>query len=947
VKTNRIAVLAGGLVLATLGTFAQPAWGVGAPLQSNAFLKASGNVLRTDSGAGSAINLRGTNIGGWLTQEDWMSPLGEFAVDRTGWASSADAGTASRAIDGSGSTVWTTGAHQTGGERITVDLGAATVFNRLSVDNTANPGQYPRRLDIEVSANGSAWKSVATLQGTDGVTTSRFGAQIARYVRLTQTASAAAAWSVGELNLFSDPVLRNATHAAVSSSSSSGTSPAMTLDGDVSSVWQTGVAQAPGQFLTIDLGRNVDMDRVLIDAGAATADDYPRVWDVFTSWDNVSWTKVASGYGTGRTVYADFNGSKSGRYLRIESNGTSGNWWSVAEVAIYSGTEADRGGWSVSASVGASASSMIDGNTGSRWTTGVPQAPGQSITVDMGALVTINNVTTDTAKNASDEQDWARGYVLHLSRDGQQWTPVATGVGTRKATTIAFPAQAARYFRLTQTGSSPDRWWSIGELTAGLHNDDYSLNNTMNARFGTTASQSIIDTHQSTWFTTADLDRLAATNINFIRLLIGWSHFLNLDGTWKSNPWQKIDWAVQEAGARGMYVLLDLHTVPGGGCPWGSCGRMGPNPNGFWGSATYQDWVEKIWKVMAERYRGNPAVAGYDLINEPLIDYNEDAEDVAQKSDYYDRLYDAVRAIDPDHTIFLGAFFGSDSLAAPSVYGWTNVVYEYHPYDMPNQKDWAAQNQLVTNELNALPSRLASPGVPILYGEYSLYYNDDVWSRFMAGLNAHNVSWSSWSYKVRGTATDGFAYWGMYYNNQAPVPVVNSDDAATFKSKLAKFDTSAFTQNERFVATIRKYADGNPTFAPQSIGHQGWVATASSTAPWSSPANGIDGANGSSWQSGKAMAGNEWYQIDMGATRTVAMVTVQTAADSTWDYPRGFIVETSADGTTWATAATGIAYGWKRPISIEPTQARYLRIRQTGTAPQWWTIDDIVVYSSY
>ena len=293
-KTNRIAVLAGGLVLATLGTLAQPAWGVGAPLQSNAFLKASGNVLRTDSGAGSAINLRGTNIGGWLTQEDWMSPLGEFAVDRTGWASSAGAGTASRAIDGSGYTVWTTGAHQTSGERITVDLGAATVFNRLSVYNTANPGQYPRRLDIEVSANGSAWKSVATLQGTDGVTTSRFGAQIARYVRLTQTASAAAAWSVGELNLFSDPVLRNATHAAVSSSSSSGTSPAMTLDGDVSSVWQTGVAQAPGQFLTIDLGRNVDMDRVLIYAGAATADDYPLVWDVFTSWDNVSWTKVAS-----------------------------------------------------------------------------------------------------------------------------------------------------------------------------------------------------------------------------------------------------------------------------------------------------------------------------------------------------------------------------------------------------------------------------------------------------------------------------------------------------------------------------------------------------------------------------------------------------------------------------------------------------------------------------
>ena len=29
------------------------------------------------------------NLGGWLTQEDWMSPLGEFAVDRTGWSATA------------------------------------------------------------------------------------------------------------------------------------------------------------------------------------------------------------------------------------------------------------------------------------------------------------------------------------------------------------------------------------------------------------------------------------------------------------------------------------------------------------------------------------------------------------------------------------------------------------------------------------------------------------------------------------------------------------------------------------------------------------------------------------------------------------------------------------------------------------------------------------------
>lgn len=911
------------------------------------FIKADGNVLRTESGTGPAINLRGTNIGGWLTQEDWMSPLGEFAADRSGWSATASAGDAAGALDGSAASRWTTGAPQAGGEQLTVDLGAKTLFNRMSIGNTAFPGDHPRDLTVETSSDGSTWHSVASQPGTDGITSVRFAPQIARYVRLTQNGSAGSWWSVDEVNVFSDPVLHNGKHTATASSTATGTAPAMTLDGDVFTVWQSGAPQAPGQSLTIDLGRNTDMDKVLFDAGAATANDYPRIWDVFVSWDNATWTKVSSGYGTGRTVLADFNGAKNGRYLRIESNGNASQWWSVAEVAIYSGNAIDRGGWSVSASVGESASSMIDGDAGSRWTTGVAQAPGQTVTVDMGALVTMNNVTTDTAKHSSGEQDFPRGYALELSRDGSSWTPVAAGVGTRKATTIGFPAQAARYFRLTQTGSSPDRWWSIGELTAGLHNDDYSLNTTLVERFGTATAQSIIETHQDTWITAADFDNIEASGMNFIRVPIGWSHFLNLDGSWKADPWQKIDWAIEQANARGMYILLDLHTVPGGGCPWGSCGRIGPNPNGFWGDATYQDWVVDIWEKIADRYNGHPGVAGYDLINEPLIDYNEDAEDVTQKSDYYDRLYDAVRAIDPDHTIFLGAFFGMNALAPPSDYGWTNVVYELHPYDMPNQKDWKAQNQLVTNELDGLAAKLADPGVPLLYGEYSLYYNDDVWARFMAGLNAAKVSWSSWAYKVRGAAQDGFAYWGMYYDNRNPVPVVNSDDAATFQVKLVRFGTENFTKNERFIATIAKYADGNPTFAPVAISHAGWTATASTTASGSSPAMAIDGANGSSWRSGQAMAGGEWLRVDMGAPHTVAMVTVQTAADSTWDYPRGFTVETSLDGSTWSAAATGIAYGWKRPISIEPTTARYIRITQTGSAPQWWTVDEVTVHSSY
>ncbi|MFE1665739.1 discoidin domain-containing protein [Microbacterium sp. P02] len=944
-RTSLVLAVAATVLLVTPFAPPLPAHAADA-LDGSDFLTADGSVLRTGSGSGDVINLRGTNVGGWLAQEDWMSPLGEFAIDRHGWSATASSGEAAAVLDGSQATRWTTGELQSGTEWLHLDLGAPTQFNRLSLDDSGASGDFPRALVIEVSSDGSTWESVAAQPGTSGVTTVKFAMQVSRFVRLAQTSTAEYFWSVGELNLFLDPVLTNPPQRVEAFTSGPGVAPSAAMDGALSTVWQSGVPQAPGQTVTVDFGRSVQMDRVLVDSGAAHPDDYPREWELQTSDDNAIFTPVASGYGTNRIVEADFKAWKYARYLRIVSHGAASEWWSIAEVSISTGNILDRSTWKITASEGSAPTNALDGDVTSRWTTGVAQNPGQEIEADLGALVTLNNVSIDTARDATDEGDWARGYRLDVSRDGVLWSTVAVGVGSVKATNIGFTAQALRFFRLTQTGTAL-QWWSVGELTAGLYSDDYSLNDTLTARFGVKGAQSVIDAHQDTWITETDIDNIAATGLNFIRVPIGWNTFLNLDGTWKPNPWEKLDWLIEESSQRGIYVLLDLHMVPGGGCSWGSCGRIGPSPNGFWGNPTYQDWVQDIWENIAARYEGNPAVAGYDLINEPLIDPAEDTDDLKKKNDFFDRIYDAVRAIDPDHLIVLPAFLGMDSIADPDDYGWTNVMYQLHPYDMSAPKDWNAQNQLVTNELAATPQRLTDPGVPILNGEYSLYYNDDVWARFMAGMNAQHVSWSNWTYKVRGQAEDAFGYWGMYYDNQNPVPIINSDDQATFTRKLTQFTTTNFTRNDRFVETVKKYAGGLSTYNPITIDPTGWTATASTTAPDTTPTSGIDGINNTAWTSGHPQTGGEWYQIDMGTTHTVAMITLETAPWATTDYPRSFTIDTSTDGTTWTTTTTGTGYGYKRPITIPPTTTRYIRITQTSTTTHWWNINNITLHTSY
>ncbi|MBC7593769.1 MAG: discoidin domain-containing protein, partial [Kineosporiaceae bacterium] len=169
-------ILVAALLAATMVTtiVTPPLEAEAVPLVASDFLKANGNVLKTNSGTGATVNLRGTNVGGWLTQEDWMSPLGEFAADRTGWTSTASAGASSNTLDGSMTTRWTTSANQAGSEWIQFDLAANTLFNRLSVDNSGFAGGFARSLNVETSTNGTNWVSVASLAGTDGVTTVKF-----------------------------------------------------------------------------------------------------------------------------------------------------------------------------------------------------------------------------------------------------------------------------------------------------------------------------------------------------------------------------------------------------------------------------------------------------------------------------------------------------------------------------------------------------------------------------------------------------------------------------------------------------------------------------------------------------------------------------------------------------------------------------------------------------
>ncbi|GAA3342075.1 ricin-type beta-trefoil lectin domain protein [Amorphoplanes nipponensis] len=115
--------------------------------------------------------------------------------------------------------------------------------------------------------------------------------------------------------------------------SPAGETPAAAVDGDASTRWSSGAAQQPGQYLQADLGRARVFRRVAIDSGGYTG-DYARGWELTASTDGATWRTLARGAGAGQLNTVDLRPTRA-RYLRITSTGSSGSWWSIADLRLY------------------------------------------------------------------------------------------------------------------------------------------------------------------------------------------------------------------------------------------------------------------------------------------------------------------------------------------------------------------------------------------------------------------------------------------------------------------------------------------------------------------------------------------------------------------------------------------------------------------------------------
>ncbi|NOU69400.1 hypothetical protein GC096_35875 [Paenibacillus sp. LMG 31461] len=349
------------------------------------------------------------------------------ALPRDGWTATAShsAFKSNNAIDGNAATRWDTGVAQVSGQYFSVDMLTNRTFNKLVLDTTGSSGDYPRKYEVYVSVNGLTWGTAIASGSGNAMLSIQFPVQTARFIKVVQTGSVGAFWSIHEFNVYNMDTV------------------APTIPTNVVAINSTDTT------VTLNWLASHDANSV---AG----------YDVYKGSQQMNGTLVTN------TSYTITGLTQQTEYLfTVKARDTSGNVSaaSVPVVVITKDTPLSRAGWIASASHGSNkAQNAIDGLVSTRWDTVAAQVYGQYFQVDMRAELTFNKIELDATGSSS---DYPRQYAILVSSDGVSWgTAVATGVGSA-ITTISIPVQTARYLRVVQTGSA-GVYWSIHEMNVYL-----------------------------------------------------------------------------------------------------------------------------------------------------------------------------------------------------------------------------------------------------------------------------------------------------------------------------------------------------------------------------------------------------------------------------------------------------------------------------------------------
>ena len=343
------------------------------------------------------------------------------------------------------------------------------------------------------------------------------------------------------------------------------------------------------------------------------------------------------------------------------------------------------------------------------------------------------------------------------------------------------------------------------------------MDDLLRARFGANGAQEIWDAFHNTWSTERDFQLAAALGFNFVRVPF-WYRWFEEDSrpyAYKDYGFRYLDLAVSWARKHGLYVILDFHGAPGCQSPWDHTGEL--SNARFFRTPEFQQRCAALWKAIAERYRSNPTVFAYDLLNEPFS-----AADEQNWTAAHDLIYRAIRSVDARTIIVMEDGYKLEEVRFkrkgffpdPRKLGWQNLVYSIHFYSGWDPEFTKGDN---TFDHGKVLSELVRVGkleqkrwqVPIYIGEFSTMHDlpNDLAGMKMIMTEFNRLGWhySPWTWKYVNDDGES-SIWGVYQFSQPwpGTPNMYRDSKESLLHLISRLGTENFSLHKQYGQVLRE-----------------------------------------------------------------------------------------------------------------------------------------------
>ena len=269
-----------------------------------------------------------------------------------------------------------------------------------------------------------------------------------------------------------------------------------------------------------------------------------------------------------------------------------------------------------------------------------------------------------------------------------------------------------------------------------------------------------------------------------------------------------------------VYVILDMHAAPGSQNPDWHSDSLGKT--GLWTKKSNRRRVYALWEFLANRYKDEPMIAGYDVLNEPVL------EDAAVLNEFYREVIAAIRRCDKNHILFIEGKHWAQDISVLDDFPDDNWVYSIHFYEpmeftfnlVPHLKypltgPWG--RDAMRKRMEGYHAFAQAQKRPIHVGEFGVNYRAGLYHEhayvrdLVKCFNDFGFHWNYWTYKAvkHYMFPDGIL---SYYPNP---PWVNRAGPVSGwnrwrdlwplhkKDMSASWRTGAFTLNEQVLKALQ------------------------------------------------------------------------------------------------------------------------------------------------